>query len=137
MTHLPDTLHELLSAALDDLAAVADTPGYAVDMANWHAYYPVDEICVVCLAGAVMVRRLDADRQTDLAPCDFSAQDRPKLMALDQARSGDWDDALTTFYDRLIFAPNKMPLIPAYLKAPDLFVERLREAAQILKKHNL
>lgn len=136
-THLPATLHELLMLALDDLKAIENTPGYVINMSVWHQYDRTDEICSVCLAGSVMSRHLDADYHTDYCPRDFTVRDCEKLMALNWARRGMWRDALHDFYEKHQPEPVGLPTPPLYYKDPEGFHNALREAAQVLKEHNL
>lgn len=136
-THLPATLHELIMLALDDLKAVENTPGYKIDMSHWHIYDRTDEVCSVCLAGAVMARHLDAGQRDDLCPRDFNHRDADKLMSLDWARRGMWRDALLSFYDERRTEPVGLPDVPLYTHDRDGFHNALLFAAQVLKEHNL
>src|SRR5690606_229892 len=85
-----EKLHELLELALDDLAKCERQPDkFRIDMKSW-----LDrdgEICMVCLAGAVMAQRLLGGN----LPCEsrdpwyFDAETHDRLKALDRLRSGE------------------------------------------------
>src|SRR5580700_2407187 len=53
---LPTLPSALLQIGLQDLLAIEATPGYIIDMGTFKNSY--DDLCHVCLAGAVMVKSL-------------------------------------------------------------------------------
>ena len=134
MTSLPTQPSRLLKVALNDLIAVENTPGYVINMGDWH--YPRQDGCCVCLAGAVMVRKLDADISTEVGPDDFP-DSKDQLFALDNARTGDWhsfmfDLGFGTPPDELL---EELPSTCPYNHDPDQFKTDIREAITILQKH--
>ena len=88
---LPDTLHELMLVAIDDLERAEETNGYKVSMGCWHE--PLNGSCHVCFAGSVIAFSLSTGRNEDKAPCDFDCGIEHKLEALDYVRSGLVKDA--------------------------------------------
>ena len=83
---LPDTLHELLSLALDDLEKVIKDDRYNVDMGTWHE--PIEGKCSVCLAGAVMAKTIKISEIQDTVPKDLEEEIHLKLYAIDSLRMG-------------------------------------------------
>lgn len=64
MTKPPETLHELLALALADYDIVSQQPGYAINMNSWHTPKDKERTCHVCLAGCVIARTLQYDKDT-------------------------------------------------------------------------
>jgi len=56
MTTLPTTLSGLLRCAVEDAKKCDKDPRYTLDMTEWHQ--PIDGVCHVCMAGAVIAQRL-------------------------------------------------------------------------------
>lgn len=97
---LARNLSGLLRQAVEDAIAVEALRGrgYALEMGFWHE--PINEIsddgaqvCLVCMAGAVMVKRLNANEQTRVAPSDFDEVTKNALFAIDAMRLGQFWDA--------------------------------------------
>jgi len=82
-SRLPTMPSELLKLALNDLRKMEKTPGCTIDMSLWVRFS--DGVCYCCLAGAVMMRRLDAD--LSCCPIDLPAE-QAQLEALDRFRVG-------------------------------------------------
>jgi len=100
---LPDTLHELITVALQDEDKAFHSPLYLIRMNDWHvASRNSKSRCDVCLAGAVMAFSLKGPIELDLSPHDFGNHKRrpEKLEALDSIRTGEVWEALATFYNR-------------------------------------
>lgn len=83
-THLPTAIRQ----ALADLKAVEKDERYKVDMNCYHS--PIDDQCMICLAGATLVRRMP-----DESPGEFCGPNtitdiplRQMLWALNAAREG-------------------------------------------------
>lgn len=112
---LPDTLHELIGLALDELRAVEQTPGYVVDMSTWVQHQETTGLCSVCLAGAVVrnhpavqeaLNRQKVSRLFDgfkfVSPTGTFSKE-PKItnsmLALDDLRTGHMRNAARIFYD--------------------------------------
>lgn len=92
---LPDKTSELIRVALDDLSLVQSDDRYAVAMNIFHSYdislyaKPGDNRCYVCLAGAVIAKRLVIGRpDLRLFPKMFNVEVANKLKALDRFRAG-------------------------------------------------
>lgn len=83
---LPDKPSELIRVALNDLKKIEKTKGYEVDMESWHDSY--NSKCLVCLAGAVMVKSLKAEKNKSLFPVHFPTE-REKLRVLNDLRMGE------------------------------------------------
>jgi hypothetical protein len=141
---LPDKLWQMLSLALDDLAAVEKMKDkYVVRMDIWYMHGYVNEavrvanrpdsfekyddfmakpteICGICFAGAVMACTL-GDGPDDLQPEDFPEFIKCKLKACDMARGGGMETTLNTFYGNWDWDPDssktrklKNVVVPAY-----------------------
>jgi hypothetical protein len=110
MKKLPNKLSRLLLVALEDLEAL-EARGVEIDMSAWVTYRGAEnnfEPCSVCLAGAVMARRLPApvtaalqreNRQDGTClrysrPVLYPKDIERKLEALDRLRRGDVGRAL-------------------------------------------
>lgn len=82
---------EVIFMALDDLAAVEKNKKlFKVDMGTYHDFREETKKCHVCLAGALLVNRLDFDPKND---DEFFFRDIPdavkdRLYALDEFRCG-------------------------------------------------
>ena len=104
---LPDKPSELLEMALGDLRECAEDPAYRLDSSRWFSYRgqydsngrAVGEVCLVCLGGAVMAKRLPCELGDDDSPTflyemgTIGEGDKNKLHALDDFRTGDFADA--------------------------------------------
>lgn len=113
LTDLTDVLplvpSELLTLAVNDLRLAAEDEHYFVDMGEWHEpiYWrdrlnrevPATAVCRVCLAGAVIAGTMKAPIVEPVSPVryggvtrldDVTNTDYAALIALDQARKGEW-----------------------------------------------
>lgn len=90
---LPHKLWQLLQLALDDLKKVENDDKYSICMDLWH--FPIDGVCEVCLAGAVMAKTLEADTMSQFHPSQFGSKLSCKLKALNFLRIGQMGLALT------------------------------------------
>lgn len=98
-TGLADSLSGLLRQAVEDAQAIERTPGYRLQMSRWH--YPVGGLCEVCMGGAVMARRLGADKRSYLTLSNYRGEVADKLSAIDYLRVGSTDfaaQALGTYH---------------------------------------
>ena len=86
MSELPDKPSEMIRLALADLRKCEADPAYGVDMGLCHE--PIDGVCYVDLAGAVMAQRLGADKTAEYAPKDFDRETEKKLKALGRLQWG-------------------------------------------------
>jgi hypothetical protein len=85
---LPEKPSELIEVALRDLELCIKDPNYRVDMTTWHA--PMNGVCLVCLAGAVMAKSLGLYHKIDVSPSwyvigEFNYR---RLVALNSLRNG-------------------------------------------------
>ena len=88
---LPDLPSELLALALDDLKKCQADEQYSFYMGNWHAprdYNAEDDVCNVCVAGAVIGKTLGANPKYSYTPSSYPNAISYKLMALDNFRMG-------------------------------------------------
>lgn len=84
---LPRTPSRLIRLALADLAKCEEDPRYVVNMTTWHDG-STDELCEVCLAGAVMAQTIGTLPDSSTSPCWFDDEEMA-LIALDALRVGD------------------------------------------------
>lgn len=127
---LPDKPSDLIELALRDLNAVAANPEYAVDMKEWHKLSPRDNICHVCLAGAVMARTLGFQRERIASWDGLNSTTGKKLRALDFFRSGMIRSGLKRMG---ITADIPSVDIPEYELDPEGFRNDLQEMANELR----
>lgn len=90
MEQLPNKLSALLRIAVEDAQKIEKTPGYRLDMGTWHTPSGTAPVCRVCMAGAVMVARLDVPDEVGseaaFAMLDWGIE--KALDAIDDMRSG-------------------------------------------------
>lgn len=93
-------LHELVSAAIADLKKVDEDKRYIVNMGTYHESHNLSGagVCMVCFAGGVMAKELDAKLGDYVGPSDFDPGVRLMLYALNSIRCGHVDDAISYFY---------------------------------------
>lgn len=133
---LPDKLSVLIRLALVDLGKAERDPRYKVDMGKWHE---PNSHCSVCFAGAVIAFSLGTSSLTCLTANSFPEDDRDKLLALDNVRSGNFVEAAFNFginVDKTDEA-TKGIRVPSYCHNRKLFKSRLRLAARRLAKAGL
>jgi hypothetical protein len=89
---LPDKASELIRLAVADLKAAEKSKEYLVDMGYWHLpdvrCSDNRERCLVCFAGAVMARTMNIPPRSHVDPYAFPTEEKKKLLALDNFRSG-------------------------------------------------
>jgi len=134
---LPNKPSALIMFALRDLRAVEADQHYRVDMNVWHE--PHKNMCSVCLAGAVMSRKLPPSQSYDPLRdnCMFDCVTSFRLMALDYFRSGMIDVALAIID---VAQPPDLPdrwSVPDYDKDPEGFRKSLRLLASELRVRGL
>ena len=101
MKELSKKLSEATRQSLDDLKACEDDPRYRIFMGSWHSPEPNgfkkkdDAVCEVCLAGAVMAKRLGFEPDEHVEP-DYNqvGEAASMLRALDMIRLGEIPCAL-------------------------------------------
>ena len=100
MSTLPEKPSELIRLALHDLELCEQDNRYIIDMDTWHTPYEgynndlLRNKCLVCLAGSVIAKSLNADACIDLVPCDYNHKTEMKLFALEYFRRGDIYDGI-------------------------------------------
>lgn len=62
---LPTKLSALIKVALKDLKKVEKDKNYKVNLSMWHQTFD-DDVCYVCLAGAVLAKSLKIDRKASI-----------------------------------------------------------------------
>ena len=88
--HLPSTPSELIRLALADLRACERDDRYRVSMMCWHV--PLERVCQVCLAGAVLAQTLGVEPHEGIGDADleqYSGRVKGRLRALDRFRLGE------------------------------------------------
>jgi hypothetical protein len=88
------TLHELLALALDDFEHMLGDPRYKIDFGFWHEPDEDGGDCSICMAGAVIARRLCLDPTQEKEPDFFGIPVARRLHAIDQLRLGNIKAAL-------------------------------------------
>lgn len=162
---LPAILSDVLIAAVYDLERVEADDKYRVDMeAAFHAGSeahpngpPVDSPhCTVCLAGAIMAKRLGFDATKTCWPADDPITSNVFMLhAVDYARMGAWLQALQCVnsartammingYVHEMISEDLMSRVraclqplPVYEHDPQTFRTKVRGAAKTLREYNL
>lgn len=84
---LPDLPSALIRVAVSDLALCQITPGYIINMTEWHT--PTKSgICQVCLVGSLMAMTYKMPRILSSGPGDFNRKVDKKMDFLDTIRKG-------------------------------------------------
>ena len=94
---LPGSLAGLDQAAIDDAFAL-DRDIYFPKSRQWHS--PNTEGCVVCLAGCLIARTLEAPVSRIRFPSYYPVEIGNRLVALDAMRCGHWNRAYYVLYGR-------------------------------------
>ena len=150
---LPDTLHELLELACDDMEKIielnkkSDIPVFEFKMIEW-LREKTNMTCVGCMAGAVLFQTFGIREHDDMEKLFFVNKDiADKLQAIDGLRVGEFRNAWKDLYDECYYPPLSDDLkkfrdllnnyhsdsseIP---KAPQLHIPLYRKIAKSLKK---
>jgi len=84
---LPDSLSGLLKVAIHDTRAVLDAPSECLLMVDmWHRPDYEKQLCMLCVAGAVMRGTLRASDADLITPDAYSETISRKLYAIDKLR---------------------------------------------------
>lgn len=157
MKNLPEKLSDLIPLAKEDAIKAFDSPLYRLNMSIWHSMH--DELCEVCLAGAVLAFSLGADSEKYFYPAGFIERKavsviESKLTSLDLLRVIDLAGAVYHFYgletmnrvvdelDDLYKKHKNIIILNGIIKVKkeilDFFSQPIMvEFIEILKKHNL
>lgn len=136
MNKLPNKKSDLLILALEDYFKIKEDPKYEINMLDWHILSVYNPICMVCLAGSVIAKSLNCDRDITWTPNMFNPYVRQKLHIINDIRSG------------YIFLPDfdKFPNIDeeyqfnkdiAFYKDPELFENYIQDVIGILQAEGL
>lgn len=135
---VPETLHELLDQALNDIEAKRKEPGVVIDMDLWHE--PCCGKCFMCLAGAWLERGIDRNQMASPALFKNSSPSVANACyALNELRMGHIYDAINEFYGRRSKPKNLQRELRVFNHEEDftLWLEDMREIQGKLKEHNL
>jgi hypothetical protein len=138
---------ELIRAGVQDLEACEADPRYSINMVDWHSPTATrfgevgwKSVCEVCLAGAVMAKRLRADPRVLLNLSDFPTS-RSSLRALNDFRGAGWAQGLRHMGisdEKAVWSLDReIPEIVPYNYGPEAFKAQLLRAADILAQHGL
>lgn len=135
---LPDTLHELLSTAIDDASALSRRL-YSPHFCFWHRPQ-TDNRCQLCLGGAILARRLGFHHRSRMSFNVLPSRQQDKLESLNAMRRGNWSYAYELLYRRRPSPATAISLIA--LPRPDRddfigwrqFKAHLRSMRRILPK---
>lgn len=143
---LPSKPSKLIRVALKDLSA-AEKAGMNVNMGCWYDKNK-EGGCTVCLAGAVMARHFELDKDEGVAPSTLwsrnliNSQTYDKLRALDFFRSGQIENALEqlglgmSFQDKRrerLYSSMGHRYMPDYDENPQAFHKALGKLADDLE----
>lgn len=144
---LPNTLHELLRVAIDDLKkCMAKPEKFQIDMGIWVDGGRSSKICFVCLAGAALVQTCQADYASRFLDIDDAIAANPtlarKLRAINALRSGHVKAAWHMLNTRHRWSPDGHypDVAPVYRPVawfdsnPERFVAEMEDLYQILKE---
>lgn len=141
LTNAPisDDPMEALEQVADDVLRLCDQPlSVCFDMGMWCAKADDSSVCYVCLAGAIIYRRLPHANQT--SPNDYPDEIRDKLYAFNCLRDSiylyltEWPIAHDYVCDEDAFQDDWPNLIGRMgTETMRAFAKRLKEIAQILR----
>jgi len=102
MTELPKKASVFLTMALHDLELLESNPYYRIDMEKFCNPDVENNICSICLTGAVMANQFDLDKNNNYLPTDdlFGVWKEP-LMCLEDVRLGSFDILIDVFEPNL------------------------------------
>lgn len=131
---LPEKMSDLLELALKDLVS-CDRDGLIICMNVW--LHKANDVCYVCLAGAVMYQTLHMrpeERQSLLASDADNRYDYYKFLALDFLRIGDLENALIALQ---IPRPEELPTYLYVRPYGQGFMEDMNTILHQLREHDL
>lgn len=133
---LPRLPSALIQISLHDLAETERLKTkYKIDMSDWVAKQGGGK-CAVCLAGAVMVRRLGAKptRDADVYPSDFKKNER-QINAINHLREGEVVEALHELGISVFETNNRE--ITDYHENKAVFKKQMKQLASELEAEGL
>lgn len=133
MNTLPDKPSELIRVAIKDLQACRLDSKYIIRMDNtWHDG-EFEDVCSICLAGAVMAKTFGLSPYSNLSPSYFriSGEDN-KLYSLDAFRGGDVKGGMLRL--NIPYNSKMDRTITDYSKNPDQFIEDMLKMSDDLEK---
>lgn len=149
---LPKVPSELLELAITDAASL-DRDRYTPQAHSYHKPLLTEQLCQVCLAGAIMAGTIGIKNNEDLTPLELfqngriTKNDMKALTAVDNARAGAWHVFLHILYIRPENTPNYDQLQQELKEQPNLHdhfqnweqfdehVKHIRNCTRILKSH--
>lgn len=139
-TALPNKPSALIRVALADLRKVEVDPRYRVHMSNWHLPQKKGEesTCYVCLAGSVMAKTFEVPPSELRSPGWFDAEVMRALHALDDFRSGEVHEGLSTL--EISFDEDAVPFVVDVRRHEDDsegFHQDMNALADLLETHGL
>lgn len=141
---LPDLPSAILRHAMEDLVKVENDPRYAVSMSDWHSLYngdDEDQLCHVCLAGAVMAKTLevplDLGGDSSFFSLEGTFEDWRKFTMLDFLRSGHIEDALDWVHKELPEGIPSQMEVTDYTDNPIEFKHEMEKIAIMLEEAGL
>lgn len=141
INELPSQPSALLRLALGDLEEAENSGDYRVDMHVWHCP-DRDDVCVVCLGGAVMAFSLNVAQDnfiTDPRDSQWDKDTAWRLMALDAFRLGTLQIALSNLdvdRDKRRHLPELVEMAK-YEEDPAEFKRNIRDLTILLEEAGL
>jgi hypothetical protein len=137
---LPRSPSRLIRMALKDLEA-AEKAGYVIDMDLW--YERDGNVCAVCLAGGVIVRRMPVSDGSEHNPTDLAyeglitVQDQRALEALNYFRMGKITEGLNRLRVRMPGGWTRSPRPVMYSGNGGKFKDYMRKLVKRFEKVEL
>lgn len=137
---LPNTLHELLEVALQELEQVEKLPDHQVEMRSWYAVFNEGDksVCQVCLAGAALRKLLPTQMSAvNIHPGMLCDSLKWKLEALNALRHG---HILSACLYLDITVPAGLPddfFVADYAWSPTDCKADLHRLVDLLKQHQI
>ena len=135
-TKLPSVPSQLIRLALADLEKCEADKTYRISMGNWHNGDRGDR-CLVCLAGSVMAKSLNAKCYEACWPADFGSEAESCLLALNDFRRGYVDVGVLELGHAFPFGTPKIMVVEEYYINPTAFKHDMNTMADMLEGHGL
>jgi hypothetical protein len=138
---LPSKPSRLIRAALKDLAKCETSPRFQIDMSDWMTKRWEDNVCSICLAGAMMAQRLPKIVIRKMKPYDSiypeQTEQESKLRALNAFREGDIRRGLAYLYIERPRLKAHMEIPLYWVGSPLAFHKGMEKMAKYLEKRGL